>query len=298
MTTTPTAPTGRGWAYVGALLGGAASVAANVAHSYIGPDPSALEVAFSVFWPAALFVCVEVLARVAFPKGFGYAALRFVGVSLVALVAAVVSYRHLSGLFAHYGEDPVAVTIGPLAVDGLLALCSAALILTGRKRALTEDVPPAKPAAPVAPVSPAPAYVPSFVPAAWSAPAPATPEESTQEAPEAPTLTEDTPEPAEAAQDAPTDPAPAVEEKPAPAPEPTDPRMVTALSFEDLPEVGDPARHAEIRRRAEAFHAENPKRGQQMIADLIGVPRWTLRDALAKTAPKPTAPPALTLITT
>jgi len=29
--------TGRGWAYVGAGLGGAVSVAANVAHSYVAP---------------------------------------------------------------------------------------------------------------------------------------------------------------------------------------------------------------------------------------------------------------------
>ena len=30
--------TGRAWAYVGAVLGGAVSVAANVAHSYVPPD--------------------------------------------------------------------------------------------------------------------------------------------------------------------------------------------------------------------------------------------------------------------
>ena len=29
---------GRGWAYTGVLLGGAVSIAANVAHSYVPPD--------------------------------------------------------------------------------------------------------------------------------------------------------------------------------------------------------------------------------------------------------------------
>jgi hypothetical protein len=30
----------------------------------------------------------------------------------------MVSYRHLSGLLAFYGEDPLTVLIGPLAADG------------------------------------------------------------------------------------------------------------------------------------------------------------------------------------
>ncbi|MFI7069511.1 helix-turn-helix domain-containing protein [Micromonospora sediminicola] len=286
--------TGRGWAYAGAILGGAASVAANVAHSYIGPDPSALEVAFSIFWPSALFVCVEVLARVAFPRGFGYAALRFVGVSLVALVAAIVSYRHLSGLFEHYGEDPVTVTIGPLAIDGLLAVCSAALILTAHKRALASD-------APAAPVPPAAPPVPLYVPAAWTAPAPATPRETPQDAPVSPAPAPSTPEPVPAVLDAPTAPEPtegATPEEAAEETEPSDPRMVTTLAFGPLPEEKDPERYPEIRRRAEALKAEDQKRSQQNIADLLGIPRWTLRTALDATRRQPTSPPKLELITT
>src|SRR3712207_8822817 len=43
--------------------------------------------------------------------------LRFVGLLPVASVAAFVSYQHLAGLLAHYGEDPLTATLGPLAVD-------------------------------------------------------------------------------------------------------------------------------------------------------------------------------------
>jgi hypothetical protein len=62
--------TGRGWAYIGALLGGAVSIAANVAHSYVPPDgltaaqaerwaPPAGAVGGAVFWPVALFVVAK-----------------------------------------------------------------------------------------------------------------------------------------------------------------------------------------------------------------------------------------------
>ncbi|WP_207914531.1 hypothetical protein, partial [Micromonospora sp. KC213] len=98
----------------------------------------------------------------------------------------------------------------------------------------------------------------------------------------------------EEAEPAPVDETPeAVEETPEEA-EPADPRMVTALVFsEPLPARGQ-GRAAEIRRRAEAFMAENPDRSQQIIADLVGVKRWSMRDALAAT--KPTPEPGLRLI--
>lgn len=276
-------PTGRGWAYLGAVLGGALSIAANVEHSFIDNDnPPALQVVFSVAWPVLLFVGIEVLARVAFPKGLAYTLLRFVGVGGVALVAAIVSYKHMSGLFEHYGADAVTVTYGPIAIDGLLAICSAALILTATKRArVVEESEPAQPAAP-APVDLDAEFAELFPPAEVNAqpvvgPAPA----------------ESTPEQAEPASNSHGGPE-AAEETDAP----TDPRMVTALSFDALPEPGDPNRYPEIRRRAEAFNSEDPKRSQQNIADLIGVPRRTLRDALAATAPKPVDPPKLRVLTT
>jgi hypothetical protein len=129
---------GRGWAYIGAILGGAVSVAANIAHSYIPPvhaaaswSPDTGAVIGSVFWPVALFVAVEILTRIPWPAGKGWTMLRFGGLLPVALVAAVVSYRHLSGLLDHYSEDALTVTIGPLAVDGLMIMATGALLATG-----------------------------------------------------------------------------------------------------------------------------------------------------------------------
>src|SRR5205823_10881815 len=154
MTTIPHPRTGRGWAYLGALLGGAVSVAANVAHSYVPPPGAATNwrphggaVVGAVFWPVALFVAVEILARIPWPAGKRWVVARYLGLLPVALVAAVVSYRHLSGLLAFYREDPLTSTIGPLAVDGLMVMATSALIATGARRlaVLPEPVPVAVP---------------------------------------------------------------------------------------------------------------------------------------------------------
>jgi DNA-binding CsgD family transcriptional regulator len=128
---------GRRWAYVGALLGAGVSVAANVAHSYVPPDeasaswsPHAGAVAEAVFWPVALLVAIEVLARVAWPQAVRWTVIRFGGLGPVAGVAAVVSYRHLSALLAYYGEDRITSAVGPLAVDGLMVMATGALLAT------------------------------------------------------------------------------------------------------------------------------------------------------------------------
>jgi hypothetical protein len=142
-------PTGRIWAYIGAGLGGAVSIAANVAHSYVPPappenapadwaerwSPHTGAVVGAVFWPVALFVAVEIFARICWPEGRRWTALRFLGLLPVAVVAAVVSYRHLAGLMVFYSEDGLTATIGPLAVDGLMVMATGALIATSTRRA-------------------------------------------------------------------------------------------------------------------------------------------------------------------
>jgi hypothetical protein len=132
---------GRGWAYAGAVLGGVVSTLANVAHSYVPPagaptdwTPRPGAVLSAVVWSSALFVAVEILARTAWPAGRRWVALRYLGLLPVALVAAVVSYRHLSGLLRYYGEDSLTATIGPLAVDGLMTMATAALVAAGHRR--------------------------------------------------------------------------------------------------------------------------------------------------------------------
>lgn len=136
---------GRGWAYIGALLGGVVSIAANIAHSYVPPkgaptdwSPHAGAVVGAVFWPVALFVAVEIFARTRWGAEAKWTTLRWLGLLPVALVAAVVSYRHLSGLLAFYGEDGLTVVIGPLAVDGLMVMATGALIATSRARVAIE----------------------------------------------------------------------------------------------------------------------------------------------------------------
>ena len=168
---------GRGWAYIGAALGGTVSIAANVAHSYVPPTgapsdwtPQTGAVVGAIFWPVALFVATEILARVAWPSGHHWTALRFGGLLPVALVAAFVSYKHLAGLLDFYGEDALTAMLGPLAVDGLMVMATGALLATAnRAAATTESVVPAEAPAPVvaevtepeAPAAPAVVEVPA-----------------------------------------------------------------------------------------------------------------------------------------
>jgi hypothetical protein len=94
---------------------------------------------------------------------------RFVGLLPVAVVAAIVSYGHLSGLLAHYHESWLTAHIGPLAVDGLMVMASAALMATAPQRA---------DAAPETVPVPVPVQVPAVEPEAL-APAPRKPAQST-----------------------------------------------------------------------------------------------------------------------
>ena len=182
---------GRIWAYVGAILGGAESVAANVAHSYVppatGPDgktpltskeiaewePMFGAVASSVFWPLFLFVGIEILARYDWPGGRRWLVLRYGGLVPVMLVAAVVSYRHMSGLLSYYGEDPLTVAIGPLAVDGLMAMATGALIASGTRRKDRRATKAATPTTPPRAAASAPAASPASAVAAATVARPA-----------------------------------------------------------------------------------------------------------------------------
>ena len=63
----------------------------------------------AVFWPVALFVATEILTRVAWPSGRTWWLLRWTGMLPVAVVAALVSYRHLSGSSASTARSPSSV---------------------------------------------------------------------------------------------------------------------------------------------------------------------------------------------
>lgn len=130
-------PAARAWAMTAFWLGVAVSVAANVAHTYYVPGasgrPPVGAQAAAAFYPLALLLVVEILARVPWPSSLRWSVARYGGASAVALVAAVVSYRHMSALLTAYGEDALTATIGPLAVDGLMVVASLALLAVGRQ---------------------------------------------------------------------------------------------------------------------------------------------------------------------
>jgi hypothetical protein len=131
---------GKAWSTFGFALGITASVCANVAHSYIRPHPQLGAVISSAFWPVALLVSLEVISRVEWPEGRWWLLTRFGGLSTVALVAALTSYLHMSALLAYYHEDIITVAIGPIAIDGLMVICSVALL------AIAENMKPKLPA--------------------------------------------------------------------------------------------------------------------------------------------------------
>lgn len=149
-TDTPGMPQPRGAravAWLAFVVGIAASVAANVAHAYYAtpaqldtwrqqggtgewhPEPGSIVAAG--FWPLALLLAVEVLSRVRWQPGAWWGLARYGGLLLVALVAAVLSYRHMAGLLTVYGEDGLSAHLGPLAVDGLMILSGFALLGMG-----------------------------------------------------------------------------------------------------------------------------------------------------------------------
>ncbi|WP_229398101.1 hypothetical protein [Micromonospora okii] len=300
------------WIYAGMILGLLASIAFNVGHAFIAPAgasaswaPSPGRILFGVFLPAAVGILLEVLTRVAWPHSAGSTALRFLGVGSVALAAGYVSYLHTSGVLAHWGEDRRTQVLGALAVDGLLVMCSTALVLIRRAPAegpsladrlgavvdtlaTAEHVAPPAQTFATAPAQPAPT-------ADTYAPAPAPHADSWAPALDAVAA------PVEAVPPAVEVEAPADVETAAPAP--ADPRRVTAV---EIPAAWpsawptDPTeRRAEIRRVVTLLKAEHPKRSQRDIEALTGVPRWTLRDALAEeAAPAPTSPPVLQLVST
>ena len=122
---------GRAVAWFAFGLGIVASVAANCLHAVSG-DAGAAELIGAGFWPIALLAAIELLTRVSWPRGFWWGCGRFLGVGLVAIVAAALSYRHMAGLLASWGEDPWNAHLGPLAVDGLMLVSATALLAITR----------------------------------------------------------------------------------------------------------------------------------------------------------------------
>lgn len=149
-------PVGYWWALCAFLGGAALSVAANIADALY---PTAVQVAAleraglsaaafvpptgavvtAACWPLLLLGAVEVLTRVEWPRGFWWGLARYGGAVAVALIAAVMSYRHMAGLLTAYGEDWFNAHLGPLAVDGLMVVSGFALLALGLRRQRRSD---------------------------------------------------------------------------------------------------------------------------------------------------------------
>lgn len=122
-------------AWTGFIFGTVVSVAANVLAARIPPDaaphdwtPRVDTQLGSAVWPLALLLSIEVLARVAWPKGFIWGLARFGGLTIVAAGAFVISYQHINHVLASWGYEWLSQGVGPLVIDGLMIICGVAML--------------------------------------------------------------------------------------------------------------------------------------------------------------------------
>jgi hypothetical protein len=117
-------------------LGVAASIAANVLHA----RPNLISQIIAAWPPLALLLTVELISRVPAHRR-SLAVLRFLATATIAGIAAWVSYWHMKGVAARYGEtDAAASYLLPISVDGLVVVASISLVeITGRIRTSATD---------------------------------------------------------------------------------------------------------------------------------------------------------------
>jgi len=134
------------WAVRAALaFGVAASVAANILHA----EPNPVSQAIAAWPPLALLLTVELVSRV--PVGRrSLSVLRVLATGVISGIAAWVSYWHMAGVAARYGETDASPYLLPISVDGLIVVASISLVeLAGRIRD-AETQPASAPASVVA----------------------------------------------------------------------------------------------------------------------------------------------------
>ncbi|MET8278493.1 DUF2637 domain-containing protein [Micromonospora sp. NPDC005174] len=153
------------WAVRATLaLGVAASVTANILHAQANPISQAI----AAWPPLALLITVELVTRVPVHRR-ALGVLRVAAASIIAAIAAWISYHHMTGVVARYGETGTVPYLLPLSVDGLIIVASVSLVeLAARRRELERPPHPATTEAPHTPR-----------PTAHSATAPAKPMSST-----------------------------------------------------------------------------------------------------------------------
>lgn len=149
------------------ILGIAVSVIANVLHARNNPISQSI----AAWPPLALILTIELISRVPVhsPR---LAWMRRLATASIAGIAAWVSYWHMAGVAARYGETTSAAHLIPLSVDGLVVVASICLVELGG-RILAEQLAVARVVA--QPAVPMPLPVPSTVPVFL--PPPAAPDE-------------------------------------------------------------------------------------------------------------------------
>jgi hypothetical protein len=150
------------WAVRATLfLGVSASVAANILHA----EPNPVSQVIAAWPPLALLLTVELISRVPVHRRY-LAVVRLAATAAIASIAAWVSYWHMAGVAARYGETGASPYLMPLSVDGLVIVASVSLVeLAGRIREAEDaraGVPVPQPAAP----RPAPMPMPPPAPVA------------------------------------------------------------------------------------------------------------------------------------
>jgi hypothetical protein len=126
------------------VAGVAASVAANMLHARNNPISQGI----AAWSPLALLLTVELVARVPVHRR-SLAVVRIAATTTIAGIAAWVSYWHMAGVCARYGETPVSAHLMPLCVDGLVVVASISLVeIAGLLRTLDPATPAAQPTPP------------------------------------------------------------------------------------------------------------------------------------------------------
>ncbi|MCT2280477.1 DUF2637 domain-containing protein [Micromonospora chalcea] len=155
------------WAVRAVLaLGVAASIAANVLHA----RPNLISQVIAAWPPLALLLTVELISRVPADRR-SLAAARLIAAAVIAGIAAWVSYWHMAGVAARYGETGAAASyLLPISVDGLVVVASISLVeIAGRIR--TPSLSPAE--GPPSATTPSETPSPTAEPPSMEAPAPA-----------------------------------------------------------------------------------------------------------------------------
>ncbi|MDP9796939.1 hypothetical protein J2S43_005451 [Catenuloplanes nepalensis] len=108
------------------LLGVAASVVANVLHAVDNPISQTI----AAWPPFALLLTVELISRVPVHRK-SLAFIRMLATTAIAGIAAWISYWHMAGVAAKYGETGASAYLLPISVDGLIVVASICLIELG-----------------------------------------------------------------------------------------------------------------------------------------------------------------------